>query len=114
MPFLAILIGLTVTSVTICGIAFGVVAGRSSLFWLSEQPIVGALVSWLLDVTKVMQFGDGVFGNLLCFGFLLILMSCLSGLVMWALIVVEQLLDTLQKPRTVKTARSRKPTNVKT
>lgn len=101
-------------SLTFWGIFFGLVAGRSSLFWLSEQPIVGALVSWLLDVTKVMQFGDSVFGNLFCFGFLLILMLFLSGLAMWALIVVEQLLDTLQKPRTVKTARSRKPTKVKT
>lgn len=101
MPFIAILGALVVTSITIYGIAFGVVAGRSSLLWLSEQPIIGMLVSWLLDVTQVMQFGDGIFSNLLCFVILLILMSFLLGLTMWVLLVVEQLLDTPQKRRTV-------------
>lgn len=39
MPLIAILVALTVTLITIFGIAFGMVAGRSSLLLLSEQPI---------------------------------------------------------------------------
>lgn len=99
MPFIAILFGLAVGSITIGGIVFGLVAGHSSLLWLSEQPVVGTLVSWILSVTQVMQFGDGVLGNLLCFALLLVSVSCILGLATWALMVVDQITDALQKER---------------
>lgn len=101
MPFIAVLFALLVASMTIGGIAFGLVAGRSSLLWLSEQPVVGTLVSWILGVTQVMQFGDGVLGNLLCFALLMVLIPTCLGLATWVFMLADQIIGGLLKQRSV-------------
>lgn len=99
MPLIAIFAALVFTSISIGSIAFGVIAGRSSLLWLSEQPFVGTLVSWIVNATQVMKFGDGVLGNLLCFALMVLSLSCLLGLATWALMIADQIVGALQKER---------------
>jgi hypothetical protein len=63
------------------------------------KPQVGRTVSWLIQSTGVMQFGDGVVGNLLCSALLLVLISCFVGLATWGLLVIEQLTDYVFKSK---------------
>jgi hypothetical protein len=46
-----------------------------------------------------MQFGDGVFGNVLCSALLLVLISCFAGLATWGLLVIEQLTAAVFKAK---------------
>lgn len=106
MPAIAFLFASVLISMTIGLIAFGLVAGRSSLLWLADQMLVGDVVSWVINITGVLRFGDGIAGNLLCFAVLITLVLALLGFATWALMVANQLGEYLLKSRTNPSAKS--------
>jgi hypothetical protein len=99
MPLIAIFLALITALMSLGLMAFGVLAGRVSLLWFADLPLVGRPVSWVIQSTGVMQFGDGVFGNVLCSALLLVLISCFVGLATWGLLVIEQLTDAVFKAK---------------
>jgi len=104
MPLIAILLALFSASMSVGVIVFGAIAGHAGLLWFADLPVVGVSASWAIQATGIMQFGDGILGNLLCFALLLVLISFFVGLATWVLLVIEQLTDALTK----KTNRIRK------